>query len=66
MVAETNTSQFRTWINDAQPDELLTIAPMLFSRIGTLDQRHQERFVDEVRRNPEAKRMFEQLQSSSR
>jgi len=66
MVAETNTSQFRTWINDAQPDELLTIAPMLFSRIGTLDQRHQERFVEEVRRNPQAKRMFEQMQSSSR
>ena len=63
MVAETNTSQIRTWINDAQPDDLLTIAPTLFSRIGTLETRHQERFIQEVQRDPQAKRVFEKMQS---
>ena len=32
----TNTNQVRTWIKDAPPEELLTIAPVLFNRIGTL------------------------------
>ena len=66
MVAENNASQFRSWINTAQPEDLLTIAPLLFSRIGTLDQRHQERFIQEVQRDPQAKRIFEQMQSYSR
>ena len=66
MVAENSASQFRSWINTAQPDDLLTIAPLLFSRIGTLDQRHQERFIQEVQRDPQAKRIFEQMQSYSR
>ncbi len=34
----TNTNQVRTWIKDAPPEELLTIAPVLFNRIGTLGQ----------------------------
>jgi hypothetical protein len=66
MVAENNTSQFRSWINSAQPEDLLTIAPLLFNRIGTLDQRHQERFIQEIQRDPQAKRVFEQMQTSSR
>lgn len=66
MVAESNTSQFRTWIKDASPEDLLTIAPVLFSRIGALDQRHQERFSEEVRRDPQAKRLFEHMQTDSR
>ncbi len=61
-----NASQFRTWINDAQPDDLLTIAPLLFSRIGTLEQKHQDRFIQEVQRDPQAKRVFEKMQSSAR
>ena len=65
MVAETNTSQFRTWIKDAQPEDLVTIAPLLFSRIGTLESRHQERFIQEVQRDPQAKRVFEKMQSFS-
>ena len=66
MVADNNTSQFRSWINSAQPEDLLTIAPVLLNRIGTLDQRHQERFIPEVQRDPQTKRMFEQMQSFSR
>jgi hypothetical protein len=61
-----NASQFRTWINDAQPEDLLTIAPLLFGRIGTLEQRHQDRFFEEVQRDPQAKRVFENMKSSIR
>lgn len=59
----TSTSQFRTWIKDAAPEDLVTIAPLLFSRIGTLEQSHQERFIQEVQRDPKAKRVFEKMQS---
>jgi hypothetical protein len=65
MVAGTNISQFRTWLNDAPPEDLVTIAPLLFSRIGTLDQSHQERFIKEVQRDPQAKRVFEKIQTFS-
>jgi hypothetical protein len=67
MVLETvSTNQFRTWIKDAPPDDLLTIAPLLFSRIGTLEQKQQERFIQEVQRDPQAKRVFEKMQSFTR
>ena len=63
MVTGTNISQFRTLINDAQPEDLVTIAPLLFSRIGTLDQRQQERFIQEIKSDPQAKSVFEKIQS---
>ena len=59
----TNTNQIRTWIKDAPPEELLTIAPVLFNRIGTLEQNHQERFVKDIKGDPQAKRVFEKIQS---
>jgi hypothetical protein len=61
MATEMNISQFRNWLNDTQPDDLVTIAPLLFSRIGTLDQRHQERFIEEVQSDPQAKSVFAKL-----
>ena len=63
MVTGTNINQFRSWLNDAPPEDLVTIAPLLFSRIGTLDQRHQERFIQEVQRDPQARRVFEKMQT---
>lgn len=66
MAADSNTSQFRTWIKDAQPEDLLTLAPLMFSRIGTLESRDQERFIQEVQRDPQARRVFEKMQSFSR
>jgi hypothetical protein len=59
----TSTTQFRTWIKDAPPEDLLTVAPLLFSRIGTLEPKQQERFIQEVQRDPQAKRVFEKMQS---
>lgn len=65
MVADANTSQFRSWIKDAPPEDLVTIAPLLFSRIGTLEERHQDRFIKEVQSDPQAKRVFEKMKSSA-
>jgi len=45
------------------PEDLVAIAPLLFSRIGALEQKHQERFIQEVQRDPQAKRVFEKMQS---
>lgn len=61
MVIETNIGQFKSWLNSAQPDDLVTIAPLLFSRIGTLDTTYQQRFVQEIQQNPQAKSVFEKL-----
>ena len=63
MVADTNISQFRTFIQNAPPEDLVTIAPLLFSRIGTLDQTQQDRFIKQVQSDPQAKRVFEKLQT---
>ena len=59
----TNISQFRTFINDATPEDLATITPLLFSRIGTLDQSQQDRLFQQIKSDPQAKRVFEKLQS---
>ena len=61
MVTETNISQFKSWLNSATPDDLVTIAPTLFSRIGSLDQPHKDRFIEEIQKNPQAMSLFEKL-----
>lgn len=63
MVLDTNTNQVRTWIKDAKPEDIVTIAPLLFSRVESLDRNHQERFVQEIQRDPQAKSVFEKMQS---
>lgn len=63
MVTDTNISQFKSFVQNAPPEDLLTIAPLLFSRIGTLDQTQQERFIKQVQSDPQAKRVFEKLQA---
>lgn len=65
MVAGTNISQFRTFINDASPEDLVTIAPLLFSRIGTLDQSHQQTLIQKIQSDPQAKTVFNKLQTVS-
>jgi len=65
MVAGGNISQFRSWLNEAPPEDLVTIAPLVFSRIGTLDQAQQDRFIKEVQSDPQAKRVFEKMKSSA-
>lgn len=63
MVAGTDISQFRSFIQNASPEDLVTIAPLLFSRVGTLDQSHQDRFIKQVQSDPQAKRVLEKVQT---
>ena len=55
-----------SFINQAQPDDLSAIASQLFSRVGSLDQRQQDQFLEQLQRDPEAKRVFERMQTYSR
>ena len=59
----TNLSQFRTLLNEAPPEDLVAIAPLLFNRIGTLGQSQQERVIQEIQRDPQANTVFQKLQS---
>ena len=55
-----------SFISQAQPEDLSAIASQLFSRVGSLDQRQQDQFIEQVQRDPQAKRVFEKLQTHSR
>ena len=63
MVAGTNISQFRTLLNEAPPEDLVTIAPLRFNRIGALGQSQQERVIQEIKSDPQAKSVFEKMKS---
>ena len=55
-----------SFISQAQPEDLSAIASQLFSRVGSLDQGHQDQFIEQVQRDPQAKRIFEKMQTYSR
>jgi hypothetical protein len=63
MVAGANISQFRSLLNEATPEDLVTIAPLLLNRIGTLDQSRQEQFIQQVKSDPQAKNVFEKMKT---
>jgi hypothetical protein len=63
MVAGTNISQFRSLLNEATPDDLVTIAPLLFNRIGTLDQSKQDLLIQQIKSDPQAKTVFEKMKT---
>ena len=55
-----------SFISQAQPEDLSAIASQLFSRVSSLDQRQQDQFIEQVQRDPQAKRVFEKMQTYSR
>jgi hypothetical protein len=63
MVFDKTDTKLSNFINEAPPEDLSAIASQVFSRVGTLDQRQQERFIQDVQRDPQAKRVFEKMQS---
>ena len=65
MVFDKTDTKLSSFINEASPEDLSGIASMVFSRVGTLDQRQQERFIQEIQRDPQAKRVFEKIQALS-
>lgn len=63
MVFDKTDTKLSNFINEASPQDLSAIASQLFSRVGSLDQREQERFIQDVQRDPQAKHVFEKMQS---
>jgi hypothetical protein len=59
-------STLSSFISQAQPEDLSAIASQLFSRVGSLDQRQQDQFIEQVRRDPQAKNVLEKMQTYSR
>lgn len=53
-------------ISQAKPEDLSAIASQLFSRVGSLDQRQQDQFIEQVQFDPQAKGVFEKLQTFTR
>lgn len=49
------------WINKASPDELITHAKSVFSRIGQLDSNYRQRFVTEIQNDPASAKVLQQL-----
>ena len=66
MVFEKTDTKFSSFINESPPEDLSAMASLLFSRVGTLEQRQQERFIQDIQADPQAKRVFEKMQSYSR
>jgi hypothetical protein len=55
-----------SFIKQASLDDLTVIASQVFSRVASLDQREQEQFLAQVQKDPEARRLFEAMQTSDR
>ncbi len=66
MVFDKTDTKLSSFISQASPEDLSASASQLFSRIGSLDQREQDRLIDEIQRHPQAKRVLERLQPTQR
>ena len=55
-----------SFISQAPPEDLSEIASQLFTRVSSLDARQQDQFIEQVQRDPQAKRVFEKIQTYSR
>ena len=66
MVFDKTDTKLSSFINDAGVEDLSTIASQLFTRVGALDQREQDQFIQQVQQDPQAKRVFEKMQTYSR
>ena len=59
-------TKLSSFINEASPEDLSAIASLVFRRVETLDQGQQHRFIQEVQRDPQVKRVFEKILTHSR
>lgn len=66
MVFDKTDTKLSSFINEAGPEDLATMASQLFARVGSLEQRDQNQFIEHVQRDPQAKRVFEKMQTFSR
>lgn len=58
-------TKLSNFINQASPEDLSAIASQVFNRVGSLDQRQQDQFAQEIQRDPQAKRVLEQMQQQT-
>lgn len=61
MQDQKTSQQFTSWINSATPEEAINAGKQVLTRLGTLDQTHRDRFVKEVRADPNAYRVLDDL-----
>ena len=66
MVFDKTDTKLSSFINQASREDLSMIASLVFGRVGTLEPREQDQFIQEVQRDPEAKRVFQKMQAFSR
>lgn len=66
MVFDKTDTKLSNFINEAGPQDLAAIASQLFRRVGTLDQGQQDQFIQQIQRDPEAKRVLDKMQAYSR
>lgn len=66
MVFDKTDTKLSSLINEVGVEDLPTIASQLFTRVGALDQREQDQFIQQVQQDPQATRLFEKMQSYSR
>ena len=63
MVFDKTDTKLSSFINQAQPEDLSALASQIFNRVSALEPNQQDQFVQAVRRDPQAKRIFEKLQT---
>jgi hypothetical protein len=65
MVFDKTDTKLSSFINEASPKDLSAIASQVFSRVSSLASGQQQQFIQELQRDPQAKRFFEKMQTYS-
>lgn len=66
MVFEGSDIKLSSFINQARPEDLSAIVSQVFSKVGTLEPREQDQFIEKIQRDPQAKSLFQKMQAFSR
>ena len=65
MVFDKTDTKLSSFIAQAQPQDLSAIVSQVFSRVGSLDQRQRDEFIQQIQNDPEARPIFEQMRTPS-
>jgi hypothetical protein len=53
------------WVKNATPENLTSQGAAIFGKIGSMDVTTQDRFVQQLKANPNASRLFERIGSAT-
>jgi hypothetical protein len=56
--------RFEDWLKDATPDDKIAIAKRSLAAVGELGTTYQDQFVQEVRGDPTAGKVFDSLKET--